>query len=62
MEPVIAWCISSFLFLLGIFILTVALLRHGMGERIRNRHFAELLWQAKNRNTDWWLDINKHDK
>jgi hypothetical protein len=48
--------------MLAIFLLIVALLRHGIGDRTKNRRVAELIWQARNRNTDWWLDINKKDE
>jgi hypothetical protein len=53
------WCAGAVLFTLGIFILTLAILQAGDNEKIRNRRIGELRWQSKNRNTDWWLDINK---
>jgi hypothetical protein len=62
MQPVIYWCIGSLLFVLGIVVLTIALLRYGGGDSPRNKYLAELFWQARNPNTDWWLDIHKHDK
>jgi hypothetical protein len=60
-EPLTFWCASSCQFLLGIFLLTVAILRHGRGEQFSNRRLSELIWQSRSRNTDWWLDINRRD-
>lgn len=62
MEQLGYFCLSSCLFMLAITLLTVALLRHGLSERTKNRRVAELIWQARNRNTDWWLDINRKDE
>ena len=60
-EPLAFWCASSCLFTLGIFLLTVALLRHGRSEQFRNKRLSELIWQSRSRNIDWWLDINRKD-
>lgn len=56
-EPILFWCISSCLFVLAMFIMTLALLRHGAGRQIKNKRLAELMWQAQNSDMDWWLDI-----
>lgn len=53
------WCGSACLFALGALALMIALLRHGGSNRFKNRRLAELMWQSRNRNTDWWLEINK---
>jgi hypothetical protein len=47
--------------MLGIFLMTVALLRHSRREQFENRRISELLWQSRSRNTDWWLEINRRD-
>jgi len=61
MIPVLLWCVSSCLFALGGIIITLAFLRHGAGQHIRNKRLAELIWQSRNKNTDWWLDIGKNN-
>lgn len=57
MESLAYWCASSCLFALGGLLLVYAVLRHGGSQRFKNRRFAELMWQAQNRDTDWWLDL-----
>ncbi len=59
MEPLGYFCASTALILLSVSVLTIAILRHGMDDRHRNRRSAELTWQARNRHTDWWLDIHR---
>lgn len=61
-ETLALWCASACLFTLGISIITVALLRYGGTNRFKNKRIAELIWQGRNRNTDWWLDINRKEK
>lgn len=57
MESLGYWCASSCLFVLGGLLLVYGVLRHGGNKRYKNRRYAELMWQAQNRDTDWWLDI-----
>ncbi|MFP4321646.1 MAG: hypothetical protein ACLFTK_04265 [Anaerolineales bacterium] len=59
MEPLGFFCASTCLIMLSVGTLTLAILRYGTEERHRNRRSAELTWQARNRHTDWWLDINR---
>lgn len=57
MEPLIYWCISSVLVVSAIGMITIGLLRAGGQHQFKNRRTAELEWQRRNPNTDWWLDI-----
>jgi hypothetical protein len=43
--------------MLAVTLLTVALLRAGGQPHFKNRRMAEIEWQRRNPNTDWWLDI-----
>jgi|GEM_PF-3768981 len=63
MNEVLAyWCLSACLITIAITILMVALLVYGPNMSYRNRRTAELVWQAKNQNTDWWLEVERKDK
>ncbi|MBZ0308862.1 MAG: hypothetical protein K8I82_22535 [Anaerolineae bacterium] len=57
MESLGYWCVSSCLFVLGGVLLVFALLRYSGSKRYKNRRYAELMWQAQHRDTDWWLDL-----
>lgn len=59
MEPIAYWCVSACLMVFGVVALTVAILRLSPSEKFTNKRSAELRWQSKNTNTDWWLDIEK---
>ena len=57
-EFYLLWCISLCLFGLSGLMLLVALLHYG-NRREDNPRLKEVIWQAQNRDTDWWLEINK---
>lgn len=61
-ETMAFMCAGSLLASGSVFLLLFALLWYGRGEKITNRHTAQMEWQRKNRNTDWWLEINKTDR
>lgn len=60
MEPLLYWGISLCLFMLAGLVMVVALLQMSMGRREKNARLAELIWQSRSRNTDWWLRADKH--
>lgn len=62
MEQLAFWCASSFMFMLAITLMIFALLRHAPKNLYDNKRIAELDWQARNRNTDWWLEVNNPDR
>jgi hypothetical protein len=53
------WCVGTALFMLGGLMITIMFLRHGIKDKSSNKRYNEMLWQARDRNIDWWLAIDK---
>ena len=58
-EVVLFWCAGLCFFGLAALAMILFTVSFDSMNRARNLRLREMIWQARDRNTDWWLDIDE---